>query len=279
MSRKHKRGASGAGRTVLACAISIAIHIAFFAIVASPFLKTQHPQTVEIFFDKGSLLDGEAAAADLKGRAEPGRPQMAGLPTASVPELGEGARGGRDAAPDRALHPEAQANPKPVPDLAADHEVLGLAPTRAGSSAQTSLGSPPSADIEGADGASPGDPIPAGPSFAARILPERILAARILAARILAARILAARILAEVEARKSYPESARRRGTEGTARVRLRIAANGNLEAASIAASSGSPLLDTSALSLASSIFPMDNPAMLELDLVIAVRYALRKQP
>jgi TonB family protein len=81
-----------------------------------------------------------------------------------------------------------------------------------------------------------------------------------------------------VEARKTYPEPARRRGTEGTARLMLRVAPDGSLSKASIASSSGSPLLDASALGLAASVFPVDNPTLRELEITISVRYALKKQ-
>jgi protein TonB len=59
---------------------------------------------------------------------------------------------------------------------------------------------------------------------------------------------------AEVRQRSKpyYPESARRRGQEGTAYVRLSVDAEGEVTAASISKSSGHPLLDASALKAAS---------------------------
>jgi protein TonB len=89
------------------------------------------------------------------------------------------------------------------------------------------------------------------------------------------AEALGARIAAEVEALKSYPEAARRRGTEGTVRLRLSVTADGKLEAARIEESSGSPLLDRAAIRLVSSIFPLDNPARRELEFFLAIRYSI----
>jgi protein TonB len=86
---------------------------------------------------------------------------------------------------------------------------------------------------------------------------------------------LAARVGAAFEARKTYPEAARRRGAEGVVRLRLRVSGDGRLLAAKLAASSGSSLLDRAALELASSVFPLDNTARRELEFVLAVRYSL----
>jgi TonB family protein len=88
---------------------------------------------------------------------------------------------------------------------------------------------------------------------------------------------LAANISAALEARKTYPETARRRGVEGIVRLRLRLSADGRLLAATLAASSGSALLDRAALELASSVFPLDNIVRLELELVLAVNYSLKE--
>jgi TonB family protein len=88
---------------------------------------------------------------------------------------------------------------------------------------------------------------------------------------------LAANISAAIEARKTYPEAARRRGAEGIVRLRLRLSGDGRLLAASLAASSGSALLDRAALDLASSVFPLDNIVRRELELVLAVNYSLKE--
>jgi protein TonB len=90
-----------------------------------------------------------------------------------------------------------------------------------------------------------------------------------------AAAELAARVGAAIQARKAYPEAARRRGAEGVVRLKLRVSGDGRLVAARLAASSGSSLLDRAALDLASSVFPVDNPARRDFELVLAVKYSL----
>ena len=87
--------------------------------------------------------------------------------------------------------------------------------------------------------------------------------------------VFAARVGAAIEARKTYPEAARRRGAEGVVRLRLRVSSDGRLVSARLAVSSGSSLLDRAALGLASSVFPLDNPARRELEFALAVRYSL----
>ncbi len=83
-------------------------------------------------------------------------------------------------------------------------------------------------------------------------------------------------VSAAIEARKTYPEAARRRGAEGLVRLTLRVSGDGRLIAAKLASSSGSTLLDRAALDLASSVFPVDNIARKELELVMAVAYSLK---
>jgi|GEM_PF-5668175 len=85
------------------------------------------------------------------------------------------------------------------------------------------------------------------------------------------------RLRAAVEQRKVYPAAARLRGTEGLVRVRLHISADGRLLTASLAASSGSSLLDAAAIELVSSVFPMPNPLGRELEPVLAVNYSLTR--
>jgi len=85
------------------------------------------------------------------------------------------------------------------------------------------------------------------------------------------------RLRAAVEQRKVYPAAARLRGTEGLVRVRLHISADGRLLTASLAASSGSSLLDAAAIELVSSVFPMPNPLGRELEPVLAVKYSLTR--
>jgi TonB family protein len=89
---------------------------------------------------------------------------------------------------------------------------------------------------------------------------------------------LAARIDAAVEARKTYPEAARRRGTEGLVRLRLSVAEDGSLITARLVESSGSPLLDRAALDLIASVFPVNNDARREFDdLYLSIHYGLKR--
>ena len=89
---------------------------------------------------------------------------------------------------------------------------------------------------------------------------------------------LASKVGRAMEERKSYPEAARRRGAEGTVRLRLRLSADGHLISAKLDGSSGSALLDRAALDLASSVFPLDNIMRREIELLLAVRYYLPRQ-
>jgi TonB family protein len=90
---------------------------------------------------------------------------------------------------------------------------------------------------------------------------------------------LAAQVLAAVEARKTYPDAARRRGTEGIVRLRFSVAGDGRLLAAKLVASSGSALLDRSALDLFASVFPVDNAARREIDdLALSISYNLERR-
>jgi TonB family protein len=83
-------------------------------------------------------------------------------------------------------------------------------------------------------------------------------------------------VQARMAAGLRYPEAARLRGTSGTARVLLRVAPDGRLGEARIAASAGSGVLDRAALDLARSVFPLDNPAASEVQIEIAVTYRLQ---
>jgi protein TonB len=87
--------------------------------------------------------------------------------------------------------------------------------------------------------------------------------------------LFAARVGVAIEAHKTYPEAARRKGAQGVVRLRLRVAADGRLLAAKLASSSGSSLLDHAALELAASVFPQDNAARREFEFLLAVKYSL----
>jgi len=88
---------------------------------------------------------------------------------------------------------------------------------------------------------------------------------------------LAERVGSAIEARKTYPETARRRGAEGIVALKLRVAGDGRLLVAKLVASSGSTLLDRAALDLAASVFPVDNIVGRELELSLSVRYELKR--
>jgi TonB family protein len=85
----------------------------------------------------------------------------------------------------------------------------------------------------------------------------------------------AAQLRSAVESRKTYPEAARRRGAEGSVRLKLAVAPDGHLLAAKIARSSGSAILDRAAVTLVSSVFPMENSMRRNLDLELSVDYSL----
>jgi TonB family protein len=85
-------------------------------------------------------------------------------------------------------------------------------------------------------------------------------------------------VQARMAALLSYPEAARRRGAEGSARVALSVAPDGTLLKSRIASSSGSALLDSAALALARSAFPTKNPAAASVELEIAVGYRLEEK-
>jgi TonB family protein len=85
-------------------------------------------------------------------------------------------------------------------------------------------------------------------------------------------------VQARMAALLSYPEAARRRGAEGSARVALSVASDGTLLKSRIASSSGSALLDSAALALARAAFPIKNPAAASVELEIAVGYRLESK-
>ena len=73
----------------------------------------------------------------------------------------------------------------------------------------------------------------------------------------------------------SYPEAARRRGSQGRVLLYLEVSPQGTLIQSRVAAGSGSTLLDRAALSLARAVFPLANPAAAPVGLYIAVSYRL----
>ena len=88
---------------------------------------------------------------------------------------------------------------------------------------------------------------------------------------------LATELAAFIESHKNYPEAARRRGTEGTARLAISIDAAGRLLTVRSVESSGSALLDAAAEALLRSAFPLEEGPGERLEIAIAVRYVLAR--
>jgi len=72
-----------------------------------------------------------------------------------------------------------------------------------------------------------------------------------------AAERIASELVAFIETHKTYPEAARRRGLEGKAVIAFRVRADGILDWARVDSSSGSAILDSTALGLVKSAFPI----------------------
>jgi len=168
----------------------------------------------------------------------------------------------------------------PRPDMPISSTALPALPL----AAAVPISSPPRSDAlsgtagntEAAGGEAAGGRVP-GSGIAGVSAPGSGSAAKSGASALGEVAVLTARVSAALEARKKYPEAARRRGAEGVVALRLRVAEDGRLLAAKLAASSGSALLDRAALDLASSIFPVDNAARKELELAVSVRYELKR--
>ncbi|MFO0753496.1 MAG: energy transducer TonB [Thermodesulfovibrionales bacterium] len=82
-------------------------------------------------------------------------------------------------------------------------------------------------------------------------------------------------IRGRIETLKSYPFTARRRGVEGTVIVSVKVNGAGDLIENRIQRSSGSPILDESALSLIKRVFPYKHSAGVEIELDIPITYRL----
>lgn len=74
---------------------------------------------------------------------------------------------------------------------------------------------------------------------------------------------------------KKYPYAARRRGYEGTVLLKLHIDCEGRLQGVKMVESSGFDILDKEALSLASSVFPIQEKLPEPVTLLIPVNYSL----
>jgi len=81
----------------------------------------------------------------------------------------------------------------------------------------------------------------------------------------------------KLEAGKTYPMSARRRGIEGTVKLKLTIAENGALLESLIVSSSGYDTLDSEALKLVKSVFPVRHNSDKQVSLVVPIVYKLIK--
>ncbi|MBI4411931.1 MAG: energy transducer TonB [Deltaproteobacteria bacterium] len=73
---------------------------------------------------------------------------------------------------------------------------------------------------------------------------------------------------------KSYPLAARRRGIEGTVKIRFRIAKDGNLEQVAVVLSSGSDLLDQEAVATVKRALPYP---YYEGDILMGLKFDLRE--
>lgn len=87
---------------------------------------------------------------------------------------------------------------------------------------------------------------------------------------------IASELAAYVEEHKSYPETARMRGVEGTVRLAATIDGSGNMLSVRIIIGSGSRILDEAAEKALRSAFPVANEAMGTLSVELAIRYSLR---
>ncbi len=80
----------------------------------------------------------------------------------------------------------------------------------------------------------------------------------------------------KLEKNKTYPMMARRRGMEGTVKMKLVIAPNGSLVESQVVASSGHDVLDNEALKLVRSVFPIKHNADKQISVVVPVMYKLQ---
>jgi len=78
-----------------------------------------------------------------------------------------------------------------------------------------------------------------------------------------------------IEARKRYPEAARRRGEEGEVELRLAVDPDGRLRDCTLYSPSGSTILDRDAVRLVQSIFPIEAPLNREISTMIRINYSL----
>jgi TonB family protein len=253
-------------RSLVAFAASVAIHSAFFALLFC--LRAAPPGA------PGSLaISLQGAEGGHAGEAR------AGIAPRSAPKgSGENRLGDRknepNAGEDGVKSPRPGETPGDTPGPAE-----GAAQTEgaiASSRASSSDGNPSTSGNPSTNGTSEaGKGLAAGESGAE----GGAIAGGGASARGDPAAALSAQVLAAVEARKTYPDAARRRGTEGRVRLRFSVAQDGRLLSAKLVASSGSALLDRSALELFASVFPVENAAGRGFDnLELSINYGIERR-
>jgi protein TonB len=253
-------------RSLIACGASLAIHAAFFSLLFAfaPPQPRALPELSIVIGGEAQAVTGPTIAA--RGGERPASPEAA-TPGARADKLSLGEAAGHEATAGAA---PSQAAPMPVEDASSLTAKGGNAARDEGLG--TVSGSAPKPGSAAGPSATGGD-FGAGAQGSASSGSSSSIVGR--SGDLVAE--LAARIDAAVEARKVYPEAARRRGTEGSVKLRISVAGDGSLLAAKLAASSGSSLLDRAALDLATEVFPMNNPAGRSLEFQILVRYSLKK--
>ena len=253
------------GRILAACAASALLHaslIALFSLPAAPLPRVAPPMEVTLQAD---LPDAAAGAAALSATALSAKVQSAARPAAAVPA--------EPAEPKKNIVAPVQ---DPVEDAAEAMEREGTPSAAPGETSSAMRGPGDSSAAVASAAAVSGEA--AGEAAVAAASPGSDGALANAWAEEEPGAVFAARVGAAIEARKTYPEAARRRGAEGVVRLRLRVSPDGRLVSARLVAGSGSSLLDRAALGLASSVFPLDNPARRELEFALAVRYSLEDQ-
>ncbi len=262
------------GRAIVAGAASIAIHALFFALLfAFAPIPPRALPTLEVRVQggapdaRGGARPTAAARSGDGGSAKADRPPLpTAVPAAATAPSAVPGQAAAPSAADPASTGEARVPVPPAPSYPARGSgALGDTTGTGNSGDGARLSASAQAGSSGPEGRRAGGAAGGGSIAGGSPTAEDPVGA------------LAARIVAAVEARKVYPEAARRRGTEGAVLLRLSIAEDGSLLAAKLAETSGSALLDRSALDLAASIFPVDNSVGRRVDIPILVRYSLKR--
>ena len=85
------------------------------------------------------------------------------------------------------------------------------------------------------------------------------------------------RIKQQIESAKEYPPRARRRNLEGVVKVLFTIGSRGNLESIRITLSSGSRILDRSAIKAVQKAAPFDAPPNGSMTIALPIKYQLTR--